>query len=386
LRYAAAREGPLLKILHVSSARGFGGGERHLADLAGGLVARGHEVHVAVAPEAPLARRLPAVPPERRVPVRIRAAVDLVAAVRLARAVRRRAIDIVHAHLARDYPVAVLAARAGRRAQVVLTRHVLFPLGRVHRLTFPRVARVIAVSGAVAVRLRAQRLVPDDRIVCIPNGIDVDAAAAWATRRAAGSADGPTVGTLGDLGPVKGHDDFLRAAARVAARMPGARFRIAGGERSPRGVERRRLERLAGELGLAGRLELVAPVEDPAGFLAGLDVFVSAARSEAFGLAILEALAVGVPVVATRTDGAREVLDEGAAGRLVEIGDVEALAAAIGELLGDPAARAGLVERGTRRARERFSLAAMVEATERVYREALAGPAGPAGGVPSSRD
>src|SRR5436190_14101094 len=142
-----------MRILQICSAREIGGGERHLADLANGLAGRGHEVFAAMAPGSPVRAELSSVPAENMIELPMRNALSLRSGWQLSRLVRDQRIEIVHAHLARDYPLAALAA--GRSAaQLVLTRHVLFPLSRIHRLTLRRTSRVIAVSEAVAGGLR----------------------------------------------------------------------------------------------------------------------------------------------------------------------------------------------------------------------------------------
>ncbi len=101
-----------LKILHVSSARAHGGGERHLADLARGLARRGHEVYAALREDSPLrAELLSSLPPQNIFTLPLKGALDLPSALKLARLAREHEIDILHAHLARDYPPAALAAR-----------------------------------------------------------------------------------------------------------------------------------------------------------------------------------------------------------------------------------------------------------------------------------
>jgi glycosyltransferase involved in cell wall biosynthesis len=112
--------------------------------------------------------------------------------------------------------------------------------------------------------------------------------------------------------------------------------------------------------------------DDVPQLLASLDVFVSASQTEAFGLAIVEAMLAGAAVVATDTQGARELIgDEGIAGTLVARGDVEALADAVLRLLADESLRASVVARARERARARWSMERMVDETERVYEQAL---------------
>lgn len=283
--------------------------------------------------------------------------------------------------MARDYPLATVAARGDDRARLVITRHVLFPLNRIHRLTLSKVARIIAVSEPVASSLKAQSLFPTEKIVTIPNGIELerfDKVEREASRQTLCNQlqIGPRqllVGTLGELNPLKGHEEFLRAAQLIARRQDDVHFVIAGSDSSPDGAYQLTLERLIDELGLRGRAHLLGWVDDVPGLLKGLDVFVSASRTESFGLAIVEAMAAGLAVVATETEGARSVLEEEVTGLLVPIGDVEAMAASVSRLLSDEDKRERLSARAREAARKRFSLERMVDATEQVYMEALGG-------------
>jgi glycosyltransferase involved in cell wall biosynthesis len=359
-----------MKILQICSARELGGGEKHLADLANGLASRGHVLFAAVIPASPLMAELSSVPVQNIIELPMRNSLNVATALKLARVVRQNEIDIVHAHIARDYPLAAsVARRAG--ARLVLTRHVLFPLNRIHKLTLRRTSRVIAVSESVAAGLRARGIFDPEKIVCIHNGIDVDrfekSREAVAHRNSADRKRG--VGMIGHLAPIKGQEDFIRAAAAVCSSLHDVEFIIAGEDKSRSGDNRRHLERLIAELGLNQRISLVGWVDDVAKLLATFDLFVSPSRSEPFGLSIVEAMAAGVPVIATRSEGAGEIVDDEQTGRLVPIGDADALANAIVQMLSDPKQGERLSENARRVARERFSLERMVAATEQVYRE-----------------
>lgn len=375
-----------MKILQVSSARSFGGGERHLLDLARGLAARGHEVCAALPRASPLREELQrALPSENILTLPLRHSLDALSAMRLARFVRERGVSVVHAHVARDYAVAALAARlASGGVRLVVTRHVLFPLGRWHRLTLQRAARVIAVSEAVAHALRARRIVPDEKIKVVHNGINFarfdEAAREFSDRQARenfrqtlGVRAPLLVGTVGELSAVKGQEDFVRASKLIAGAFGDeVEFLVVGADASRDGRTRARLEKLIDELDLHNRVHLTGRRDDVPRVLAALDVFVSASRSEAFGLAIAEAMACGTcVVVATATEGAQEIIRDGETGRLVPVGDAEKIAAAAIILLRNPSERARLCANARSDARARFGLARVVEETEQVYREAL---------------
>jgi glycosyltransferase involved in cell wall biosynthesis len=361
-----------MRILQICSAREIGGGEIHLADLVNGLANRGHEVFVALSPASPLIGRLSSLPAENIIELPMRNSFNIATAMKLSRFVRSEAIAIVHAHVARDYLLATLTTDRSE-SRLVLTRHVLFPLHRIHRLTLRRTSRVIAVSRAVADSLLSQRIFAPDKIVTISNGIDVERFAS-----AVVDQDGnqpPRVGMAGHLAPIKGQDDFVRAAAIASQLRDDIEFVIAGEDKSEARENRQALERLISELMMEDKIKLLGWTDDIASFLASLQVYVSPARSEPFGLSIVEAMAAGVPVVATASEGAREIIDDNETGRLVPIGESEAIAATILDLLENESERQRLAENARVAVRNRFSLERMVEQTERVYAEVVTGDA-----------
>ncbi|HKR60752.1 MAG TPA: glycosyltransferase family 4 protein [Pyrinomonadaceae bacterium] len=368
-----------MRILQLSSAQAFGGGERHLADLANTLATRGHEVYVAVRPGSPLRDEL-RLPAEQVLTLPLRNALDARSASALAKLVQTKSIEVVHAHMARDYPLAAYAVRRNPRARLVVTRHVLFPLNRLHKVTLAHVSRLIAVSQAVARRQQAQALIAPDRITVIHNGIDVkkieDARRRFNRtefcRRWNLPAERLLVGSIGTLTLLKGHEDFLQAAASLIKLVPSAFFIISGTESSATNAYRRRLESLIQQLGLTDCMRLLGRMDDISELYCALDVFVSASHSESFGLAIVEAMAAGTAVVATETDGAREIIEESSSAVLTPIGGIQALAEQVAKLLNDPARREMLAQTARANVRERFNLERMVEETEEVYQQVLA--------------
>ena len=360
-----------MKILQISSASSFGGGERYVADLTNALSARGHDLFVAVRPQSPLPRHLQ-LAPEKILTLPLRNALDVPSAYQLDRFVRRQRIEIVHAHMARDYSLAAYAARRTRGVKFIVTRHVLFQLNRMHRHTLARATRVIAVSNAVARELRAQRILNEKQIAVIPNGVDIDrferALAEFDRSEFLRGMDLPAacllVGSIGELRTLKRHDDFIRAAALV----PGAHFVLAGV-----GEIREQLERLVVELKLTDRFHFLGWLDEPEKLLGALDVFVSASETESFGLAIVEAMAAATAVVATATEGAQEVIEDQQTGILVPIGDVETIARSVRILLEDPEKRRALASQSAQSAVNKFSLQRMVDDIEAVYNTDLHG-------------
>jgi len=277
--------------------------------------------------------------------------------------------------MARDYSLAAYAARSYPRPKFFVTRHVLFSLSRLHRRTLSRATKVIAVSRAVAKQLNEQQIVPAKKIAIIPNGIDVDRfvnacdkfdrADLLKAKNLPG--DCLLVASIGELRRLKRHDDLIRAAAIVQRRMDNAHFVIAGIDTSPSGDNRKILTDLVNELRLSSRVHLLGWLDDAEQLLCATDVFVSASETESFGLSIAEAMASGTPVVATRTEGAQEVVTDQQTGLLVPIGDVEQLATCIIQLLMNAETRKRMAQQAAADARSRFSLTRMVDEIEKLY-------------------
>ena len=365
-----------MRILHISSARHYSGTERHIVDLCRGLRERGHEVFVALRPSSNWQQRLEFLPPENILHVSVRNSFGILSAMKIADFVRENEIDIVHAHVARDYIPASVACLAVKRANFVLTRHMLSPLKPFNKFALKNLAKAIGVSSFVGGELRT--VFPHSKVVVIPNGLDVevenrsDPLSLRQQFRAFHGIpeDAMLVGTLGDLREAKGQRDLVLAAAEVIKQIPECRFVITGLDNTRDKSFRRELRRISRVLGLEDRVLWLDWLEDTDAFYSAIDVFVSPSHAESFGLAILEAMIRGVPVVATATQGARELF--GSDKRLVPVRDPIRLAAAIRDTLGD-VARSEFGKELQRRAGEKFSLLRMLDETERVYLEICGG-------------
>lgn len=372
-------ESAALKILYISSAQSLGGGERHLVDLANGMAKKGHEVFVALRPSSPIADELEALPKQNLQALPLRNALDAKSARELAKLVSGNEIEIVHAHMARDYPLAAYATRKSSYAKLIVTRHVLFALNPLHRITLRRASRVIAVSHAVAAQLASSNLVLPDKITVVHNGIDAGrfeiARGAFDRRHFLRNwklpEDSLLIGIVGELTPLKGQAEFLKAAAQVAQHYPNAYFIVAGTDHSQGHTNYAALQELVKQLKLSERVRNVAWLEDIAQLYCALDVFVSASHTESFGLAIAEAMACATAVVATETGGAKEIIQPGETGLLVPLGDVDKLTAAILELLGNKGKRITMGQAAQQAVAANFGISRMIDETERIYREAI---------------
>jgi glycosyltransferase involved in cell wall biosynthesis len=182
--------------------------------------------------------------------------------------------------------------------------------------------------------------------------------------------DGTLIATVGNIRRVKGHDVFVRAAAAVAAKSPSVCFSIAGDVLEAEYFEE--LKGLVNELGLAERFHFAGGVKDLRGYLARADIFVLPSRSEGFSNAIIEAMAAGLPVVATDVGGNAEAVVDGVTGYIVAREDTDGLAAAILRLLADPQRAQAMGAAGNARAAETFTTEAMMGRVVTTYKRLLA--------------
>lgn len=357
-----------MNVLHLDSALTWRGGQRQALLLATGLERRGVTSTVAAPRGAELRLRAEAAGLATR-PLRMRGDLDALGALGVARAARAAAADVVHAHDARAHAVARLARGVGLRAPLVVTRRSV-PAKRTGWATRMKyrsgVARYIAVSEAVRGGLIGLGVDPD-RVTVVHSGVDLGQhppeAAPWRERLGIG-ADLPVVGSVGSLSGEKGFDTLIAALALMAC---PAHVVIAGA-----GADEAKLERAARQAGVAERVHLPGFVTDPRAAIAGFDLYVQPSRMEGLGSSVIDALALGVPVVVSRAGGLTETVEHGRSGLLVPPGDSLALANALDQLIVDAALRERLAAAGPERAR-RFSAEAMVDGTLAVYRAVLEG-------------
>lgn len=366
-----------MRILHISSARTFGGGERHLVDLTRGLTLRGHEVFVVLRPTNEWQDRFDFLPPENIFHSSIRNAFGIFSAQKIANFVNRKNVEIVHAHVARDYIPASLVCRTSNNAKFVLTRHVLFPMKPFHRFALGNLSKAIAVSSAVEANLR--NIFPKEKIKLISNGINTESLTGETREKMREEFrflhnipfDAQVVGIIGELKELKGQRDFVLAANESAGRNENAFFVVVGKDNATNQPFRRELKRLVKVFNLEERFLWLDWIDDMQSLLAALDIFVSASHSESFGLAILEAMANKTPIVATETEGAKELLRNHETALLVPVGEPLKLAEAVQSLLENTEKRKAFAENAQIFAAEKFSLDEMIEKTENLYKEIL---------------
>jgi glycosyltransferase involved in cell wall biosynthesis len=262
---------------------------------------------------------------------------------------------------------------------VIVTRRMDYPLrrGRWVDLLYNRsVAVVVAISLDVRQKLLAAGVAPQ-RIRVIHSAVEPPAGLPGPAGRAAARArygigvEEVAIGMVAALERRKAHDVLLQALAPAVATMPPFRVLFCGD-----GSERRPLERMARALGLGDRVRFLGEQRQVADVLAALDLFVLPSRQEGLGVAVLEAMAMALPVVATAVGGLPEAVEAGRTGLLVPPEDPRALGAAIAELARDLDRARRMGDAGRARVAAEFSMERMSEAYEKLYAETAAAAAG----------
>lgn len=314
-------------------------------------------------------------------PVSMAGRSNLAAIAPLARLIRSSGIDLVHFHGTRAGLPGLAAARIAGSA-ALYTVHgwachqgrgsLAMSAARAFERTIAHGADVlICVSQAdLAVGLRFG-LVNPERSRVIANGVDPARCDASERRQEQRSQLGlsprsQAIGLVGRLTHQKGQRLLLNAAPGILARHPEARFVLVGD-----GEDRELLTALAAHHGLADRVLFAGPRLDVPALMAALDVFVLPSYWEGMPISLLEAMAAGKPVIASRVNGSAEAIADGKTGLLVPPGDAPALGAAICRILGDPALAARIGEAARREVNERYHVVDMISSVASLY-EALA--------------
>jgi glycosyltransferase involved in cell wall biosynthesis len=365
-----------LRILHTEASRGWGGQELRILGETQGMRERGHEVWITAPADSPLLRRAVAagLPTHQVAFRRPQALQDLW---RVRRLLGDLSIDVLNCHSSWDSWVGGLAARGNvPRIPVVRTRHLSTPVdrGAASRLLYTRLAdRVVTTGEPIRRQLVRDNGYPAERIVSVVTGVDLarlaPARPAAEVRAALGiPPEVPLIGTLSTLRSWKGHLDLLEALRALVRTRPVRGLIVGDG---PYGeVIRERLR----ELELTGLVTLTGHREDVAELLATMDIFAFPSyANEGVPQAMLQAMALGRPVVGAAVGGIPEVVHDGETGLLVPPRDPAALAVALARVLDDPGGAAARAAAARALVEGTYTREIMLDRMEAVYRAVLAG-------------
>lgn len=357
-----------LRIVHINTERTWRGGEAQLLHLSKGLSKRGHRQWVVGQPGSPLLERAGEEGLET-VALPMQSEFSLPAIWRLARLFRELQVQVVHMHTSHACTIGGMAAKIVAVPVKIISRRVDFSIrsNPFRRLKYEwGMDRIIAISEGVRDVLVRDGINPE-QIVVIRSGIDLsrlDPTIPPELFRKEISVDSatPVIGNIAHFADEKGHRYLVEAASRVISRIPQARFVLVGD-----GELKKSMEEQVARQGLSAAVLFTGFRTDIPKILTAIDLFVLSSHLEGLCTSIMDAMAMGIAVVATRTGGVPEVVEEGVTGLLVPPRDPVALADAILRLLGDPERRRQMGQAGRRRVMERFSAERMVDETEKLY-------------------
>ncbi len=348
-----------VSLAFVSSLPRWGGGERWLVEAAAAMADRGHRVCVVGRPGGEVTRRAVSLGLDAE-PVPMGGWLDPRTLARLGAILRRRDVRVACVNLDKEIRLAALAGLGRPGFRLVPRRGSPDPIkdNWHYRLVYERlVDRLIVNCRALAWSVTGHLDWFDrSRLRIVYNGCDPDEVSARVepgrVRAELGlDADRPVVSLVGEVGWRKGQEILLAAAARLRGEHPGAVYLLAG-----EGDGLADLQARSRGMGLDdGTVRFLGFRPDPLSVMADSDVVVLPSRREGFPNSLLEAMALGRPVVATAVDGIPELVVPGRTGALVPVDDVEGFAAQLGALLDDPARRRAWGEAGRLRVRRRFS-------------------------------
>jgi glycosyltransferase involved in cell wall biosynthesis len=370
-------------ILQTCFSASWGGLEMQALEVADQLERRGHHVVLACCPGT----RLESEAAQRGLPVLAANVAGYFhpGAIRLLRrCIADRKIDIVHSHLSRDLATLVPALFPGRRIPLLLSKRVGSAISKrdpLHRLTYARVDMVLAVSSVIHQNVLDTTPVPPQRVMTLHDAIDTKQFSpgrfrdAIRTELRLSPAD-LVVGFVGRFSPGKGLEELLDASARL--RGTSVRFHVVIVGEASFGEEAygEHVRRECADLGLEDMVTFTGFRPDIPAVLAAFDIFAFPSHAESFGVALIEAMAMELPVVSTNCDGVLDIVVDGETGLFVHPREGGELASALDRLIRDGDLRQKLGQAGRRRVEMLFDRNTQMDRLEMIYRDLYAAARG----------
>lgn len=355
-----------MRIAHVDTERTWRGGQQQVLSLIEGLKAKGHQNFAVVRKGSALAERLAGVCPLFEVDPW--GEWDFIAAHRVNRFLKREKIDVVHAHSGHGVALASFST-AGTRIPVIATRRVDFHLAKnfLSRWKYRKLRKIVAISEGVKTIL-LQDGIPPNQITLIPSGIDFkrhQGIQPFSKEEMGVPPEAKVVGQVAALAPHKDQATFLKAIAILKEKDPRVRAVIVGD-----GPLRAELEELSIALGINSVVSFFGFREDALRCLASFDVFCLSSQEEGLGTSLLDAMALGVPIVATQVGGIPDVVQDGVTGTLVPPRDPERLAQALHSTLQNTPYNKEQRQKEVARAKG-FDISNTIEKTADLYQQIL---------------
>jgi glycosyltransferase involved in cell wall biosynthesis len=302
----------------------------------------------------------------------------------LSRLIKREKIDIVHCQHSRDIATLVPAMMMARqRAPIVLSKRVGSYISKkdfFHRLTYGHVSRVLAVSEVIRTNVLETTPMTPDRVITLHDAVDTDLFSPdRVDRRRARKEFGfhddlIVIGFVGRFSPGKGHEDLIEAADILRKRYTNIHFLVVGEASHGEQEYEQTIRARCNALGMQELVTFAGFRKDVPEVMSSFDVFAFPSHAEAFGVVLIEAMAMQRPVVSTNCDGVRDIVVDGETGISVHPRNAGELAGALARLIGDRALREKMGKAGRERVQIFFDQKKQIQKLESVYVELLSNP------------
>ncbi len=365
-----------MRILLTCFSRSWGGLEIQAVELGSQLQHRNHEVWLACLPDSRLEHE--AVDRSlKTLPFDVTGYVHPRLVWRLGKFIMRNDLDIIHCQLSKDIATVVPAVKAGMaHVPILLTRSMGSYVSKkdpLHQFTYGNVSLVLAVSSVIRQNVIDTTPMSADRVMVVPYGVNTshfssDRVDRQAIRESLGLKDADiVVGFVGRFSPGKGHEEFLRAADVASHEQPHLRFLIVGEASYGEEEYAHQVIELSRTLGLNDRVTFTGFRKDIRELMAAFDIFAFPSHAESFGIVLIEAMAMGKPVVASRSDGVLDIVVDNRTGILVAPKDHLPLSQAMLRLADDPKLREAMGTAGRHRVLDIFDQTKIITTIERIY-------------------
>ena len=349
-------------------------------DQARGMIERGHDIYFISRKDTETARFLAreGFQCEQWNPVKY---IDIRAMQGVRSMVARTGADIVHVHHSADLALAFPPLLVMPQVKLIFSTYMYVPAPKkdiYHRMEYGRVDRVLTLSDPMSQNARANLPVPPDSVITMPYGICLDqfdlskTSKGYIRNRFDIRNDQLIIGLVGRLDPFKGQMEMIRAMPAILERFPKAILALVGGETPEfEGVYKKKLEEEVRRAGVEGSVIFTGHAENTALPMADLDIYVIPSYHETFGMSAIEAMAMGLPVVASDTGGLPDVLDHGECGLLAKAKDPASFAEGVMKYLADGDLRKSMGYKGCVKAMEMYDRRKSMARLEGIYQDAL---------------
>lgn len=360
-----------IKVLHIITSLGLGGAEKLLLTYLKKLNREKYSFFVCSLTDQPDDLKKEIKELAKVYEMRMKHRYDISIIYKLSKVIRDINPDIIHTHLFQPRIYATMARLFARKGVIISHKHSVVNPKKHNIFIFLEAIcillnkKVIAISNAVKKSIRKYEFIPGSKIVVIPNCVDYNEFKTIVRDRTSFNNNNLIIGTVGRLENTKGINYLLLAMKKILLKYPNSQLEIIGD-----GSALEELKLLSSKLAISNSVKFFGKLVNPIPNYSRMDIFVLPSILEGFGIVLLEAMAAGIPVIATNVDGIKEVVVDGVSGILVPPKDPDAIAEAVNKLIENPQLTNRLIEQGILRAKL-FDVPEHLKKLENLYHSLL---------------